>query len=59
MSFTMIKVLSLNDQEKCRELPAAVIAIFRYEHLIPIVETIVLPLNLVQCLEFIHYYGST
>ena len=55
----MIKLLSLNDQEKCLELAAAVIAIFRYEHLMPIVQTIVFPLNLMQCFEVIHYYGTT
>ena len=55
----MIKLQSFNDQEKCLELAAADIAVFRCKQLITIVQTIVPSQNLVQCSDIIYYNKTT
>ena len=54
-----MKVLSLNNQEKCLDLVAVTIEIFRYKQLITIVQSIVPCQNLVQCFKVIHYDKTT
>ena len=55
----MIKLQSLNDQEECFELAAAMIEIFRYSQLITIVQTIVPSENLMQRFEVMYYDETT
>ena len=55
----MIKLPSLNDQQKCFKLTAAITAIFRYKQLITIVQTTITSQNLMQSFEIIHHDNNT